>query len=92
MNTTISNVKKDLGPNRGDVQVAEKKKKKPMSGAAKMKAAGRKAIMLGVPPDQFDKLKLAASLEMRPVSQFVMFHAVQAAEKIIANAKGEKNR
>ena len=66
----------------------EKKKRKQLSGGAKLKAYGRKAIMLGVTPEQFDKLKLAASLEMRPVSQFITFHAVQAADRIISNAKG----
>ncbi len=66
----------------------QKKKRKQLSGGAKLKASGRKAIMLGVTPAQFDNLKLAASLEMRPVSQFVTFYAVQAAETVIANAKG----
>lgn len=65
----------------------EKKKRRQMSGGAKLKAAGRKAILLGVTPEQLDKLKLAASLEMRPVTQFVTFHAVQAADKLIAKAK-----
>jgi uncharacterized protein (DUF1778 family) len=67
--------------------VPEKKKRKQMSGGAKLKAAGRKAILLGVTPEQYDKIKLAASLEMRPVTQFVSFYAVQAADKVIAKAK-----
>jgi uncharacterized protein (DUF1778 family) len=67
--------------------VAEKKKRKQLSGGAKLKAAGRKPILLGVTQEQFDKLKLAASLEMRPVSQFVTFYALQAADKVIAKAK-----
>jgi uncharacterized protein (DUF1778 family) len=70
--------------------MGEKKKPKPPSGAAKLKASGRKAIMLAVTPEQFDRLKLAASLEMRPVSQFVTFYAVQAADRVIAAAKGDK--
>jgi uncharacterized protein (DUF1778 family) len=77
-----------LGFNFGRTAVAEKRKRKHLSGGAKMKAAGRKAIMLGVSPEQYDKLKLAASLEMRPVSQFVTFYALQGAENVIANAKG----
>ena len=56
--------------------MAEKKKRKQLSGGAKMKASGKKAILLGVTPEQFDKIKLAASLEMRPVTQFVMFYSV----------------
>lgn len=67
--------------------MAEKKKRKQLSGGAKLKAAGRKPILLGVTQEQYDKLKLAASLEMRPVSQFVTFHALQAADKVIAQAK-----
>lgn len=64
-----------------------KKKRKQKSGGAKLKASGRKAILLGVTPEQFDKIKLAASLEMRPVSQFVTFYAVKAADTVIAKAK-----
>lgn len=64
------------------------KKRKPLSGGAKLKASGRKAIMLAVTPEQFDTFKLAASLEMRPVSQFVTYYALQAAEKAIAKANG----
>jgi uncharacterized protein (DUF1778 family) len=67
--------------------VAEKKRRKQLSGGAKMKASGKKPILLGVTPEQFDKIKLAASLEMRPVSQFVTFYAVKAAEAVIAKAR-----
>jgi uncharacterized protein (DUF1778 family) len=61
-----------------------------LSGGAKLKASGRKAILLGVTPEQFDKIKLAASLEMRPVTQFVTFYTVKAADAVIANARGDK--
>ncbi len=67
-----------------------KKKRKQMSGGAKLKASGKRAILLGVTPEQFEKLKFAASLEMRPVTQFVTFYAVQAADRIISIAKGKK--
>ena len=67
--------------------MAEKKKRKQLSGGAKMKASGKKAILLGVTPEQFDKIKLAASLEMRPVTQFVTFYTVKAAEAVIAKAR-----
>jgi len=69
-------------------QAVAEKKRKPLSGGAKLKASGRKAIMLAVTPEQFDTFKLAASLEMRPVSQFVTYYALQAAEKAIAKANG----
>jgi uncharacterized protein (DUF1778 family) len=52
-----------------------------------MKAAGKKAILLGITPEQFDKIKLAASLEMRPVTQFVTFSAIKAADAVIAKAR-----
>jgi uncharacterized protein (DUF1778 family) len=67
--------------------VAEKKKRKQLSGGAKMKAAGKKAILLGITREQFDTIKLAASLEMRPVTQFVTFYAVTAAVAVIAKAR-----
>jgi hypothetical protein len=53
--------------------VPEKEKRKQLSGEAKPRASGRKAILLGVNPEWFDTLKLAASLGMRPVSQSVTF-------------------
>lgn len=64
-----------------------KKKRQQKSGGAKLRDAGKKAILLGVTPDQLEKLRLAASLEMRPVSQFVVFHALKAAEAVITTAK-----
>jgi len=54
-----------------------------MSGGAKMKAAGLHAIMLGVTPTDWDKLKQAAAFEGRAVSQFVRFHAVRAATQVL---------
>ncbi len=59
------------------------KKRKQMSGGAKLKAAGRHAIMLGVSKEQLVKLRHAAALEMRPVSQFVTFYAIRAAHEVI---------
>ena len=55
------------------------KTRKPLSGGAKLKAAGRRAIMLGVTPEQHAVLKAAAQLEGRPLSNFVLYHAYQAA-------------
>lgn len=64
--------------------MAQRKKRKQLSGGAKMKAAGKKAILLGVSPEQHAKLKQAATIELRPISQFVLFYAIQAADKSIA--------
>jgi uncharacterized protein (DUF1778 family) len=57
------------------------KKRKQLSGAAKLKKAGRRAILLGVAPDVYERLRQAADIEMRPLSRFILFHALQAAEK-----------
>ena len=63
-------------------------KAKPMSGAAKMKAAGRHAIMLGVSPQEHRMLKEAAKSEGRPVSQFIKFYALRAASFVyVSNAR-----
>jgi hypothetical protein len=58
--------------------------RKQLSGAAKLKQAGKHAILLGVSPYLHGRLKQAAELELRPVSQFILFHALQAAELILA--------
>lgn len=49
------------------------------SGGAKLKAAGRHPILLGVSADQLTMLRKAAAKELRPVTQFVIFHALAAA-------------
>ena len=64
------------------------KKRKRLSGGAKLKAAGKHAIMLGVRQADYKLLKAAADMTMRPVSQFVVFHALAAADAVIAG--GEK--
>lgn len=68
-----------------------RKKRKQLSGAAKMKLYGKKPIMLGVLPDQVQKLRTAAALELRPVSQFVAFHALVAAEAILKSNPSTRN-
>jgi uncharacterized protein (DUF1778 family) len=50
-----------------------------------MQKAGRKAILLGVTPEQHALIVQAAKIELRPVTQFVIFHALQAAEQVIAS-------
>jgi uncharacterized protein (DUF1778 family) len=58
--------------------MAEKKVKQ-KSGGAKLKAAGKKAILLGVTHEQWEQLKHAAMMELRPVTQFVVYHALRKA-------------
>jgi len=47
------------------------------------KATGKRAVMLGVTADQHELLQAAAALELRPVTQFVIFHSLREAERII---------
>jgi uncharacterized protein (DUF1778 family) len=67
--------------------MASKDKGKPMSGGAKLKASGRLAIMITVDPTDKVKIEEAAALEMRPVSQFVAYHAILAAEERLLAAR-----
>lgn len=61
------------------------KRRKQLSGAQKLKAYGRRAILLGVWPEDHERLSAAAQLERRPLSQFIVFHAMQAAERLVAS-------
>ncbi len=54
-------------------------KRKQLSSSARMSRLGKHPILLWVTQDQWATLKCAADLEMRPVSQFVVFHAMNAA-------------
>lgn len=48
-----------------------------------MKAAGKKPILLGVSPEQHLRLKQASEREMRPLSQFIVYYALQAADEVL---------
>ena len=52
-----------------------------LSGAAKMKAAGKLPVLLGITPEQKAQLKAAAKLEGRPLTQYVVFHSLQTAAR-----------
>jgi uncharacterized protein (DUF1778 family) len=56
-----------------------KEPRKVLSGAAKMRASGRRGILLSVTPEQHDLLSRAAFVELRPLSQFLLYHGVAAA-------------
>ncbi len=60
------------------------KAKKPISGAQKLRASGRKAIMITVTPQEKLLLKWAAEVEDRCVSQFVQHHALDYARLLQA--------
>lgn len=53
--------------------------KKALSGGAKMKKAGKRPILLGVTEMQKQILQLAADQESRPLTQYVLFHALEHA-------------
>ena len=57
--------------------------KKPMSGGARIKASGKSPMLLGVLPEQKDILRKAAAIDGRPMTQFLLFHALAAAKKIL---------
>ncbi len=47
------------------------------SGWAKIKAAGRKAVMLTLTPDEYDRFKVAAQADRRPLSSWIVNAALQ---------------
>jgi uncharacterized protein (DUF1778 family) len=58
-------------------------KPKQASGGARLKAAGKVAVLLGLRPDQAATLRAAAEKDGRPLTQFLVFHGLAAAEKIL---------
>lgn len=59
------------------------KKRKRTSGHAALKAAGRHPLQIGIPIDDYPAIVAAAEAEGRTVSNFVVWHATQAARKIL---------
>lgn len=62
---------------------------KQTSGGARLVASGKSPILLGVTGAEKKILKKAADIEKRPMTQFLLFHGIMAARKIIE--KSEKN-
>lgn len=60
-----------------------KPKKKPPSGGARLTAAGKTPVLLGLLPEQRETLLAAAAAECRPLTQFLIFHGLEAAKKIL---------
>ena len=63
------------------------RRRKQLSGYQKMKASGKRPILLTVTAEQHQSISKAASLEMRPVSQFVMTPALKPASAVISDAE-----
>lgn len=61
---------------------------KQLSGGAKLKAAGKHAVLLGIDRADYALIQQAANIERRPVAQFIAFAAVfQAQERIGEEAR-----
>ena len=59
------------------------KNRKPLSGGAKLMASGKRPMSLGWPPDELAKIRQAAKKSGQYMTQFVVHHALMAAEEII---------
>lgn len=60
-----------------------KHQEKPVSGGARLIAAGRHPVLLGPTEEQHARLAQAAKVDGRPLTQFLLFHGLVAAEKIL---------
>ena len=58
--------------------------KKPLSGTARQKAKGLKGFSLYLSDEQKEALKKAAKLDGRSMTQFLIYHGVKEATRIIS--------
>lgn len=56
---------------------------KQSSGGRRLLESGKRPILLGVQVGDHEFLQRAAGIERRPVTQFVLHHALQAAHKLL---------
>lgn len=66
--------------------MASRKQAKQASGGARLKAAGKHPVLLGLTADQIATVKAAAEHDGRPVTQFLVYHGLQAAKKILGKS------
>ena len=59
--------------------------KKTLSGGARLISSGKSPVLLGLTPDQKVILRSAADADGRPLTQFLVFHGLVAAKKILRN-------
>lgn len=62
-------------------------KPRPRSGGAKLKASGRVAIMIGVTPEERDRLKAAAESDNRTTANFVKLAALVMARRLLGGGQ-----
>ena len=60
------------------------KQRKRMSGGARLKASGKLPVLFGLTPTDKATLQRAAISERRPLSQFMLWHSLEAAKRILA--------
>lgn len=53
------------------------------SGGSRLIASGKKPVLLGIEPEKHKLLSNAAIADGRPLTQFLLFHGLVAAEKIL---------
>lgn len=58
--------------------------KKPPSGTARQKAKGLKGFSLYLSDEQKETLKKAAKLDGRSMTQFLIYHGIKEASRIIS--------
>lgn len=56
--------------------------KKPLSGGARIKAAGKHPFLLALTTEQREAFREAAEIDGRSITQFLIFHGLAAAKKI----------
>ena len=61
--------------------------RKQKSGGAKLKAAGKRSIMLGVTRQAHETLSRAAERENRSLANYVLTHSLECAKKLLAQGR-----
>jgi hypothetical protein len=56
-------------------------KPKQKSGAQKLRDAGKRAVLLGITPEQHAELVAAARAECRPLCQYLLYYGLMAARR-----------
>jgi len=59
------------------------RKRKQRSGGAKLRAAGKKAVLLGLTAEQHGLVKQAAEIDMRSMAGFITWAAMTAAQDVV---------
>lgn len=58
-------------------------KKRQASGGRRLVASGRRPVTLGILPEDHDLLRQAAEIDRRPLTQFLIYHGLVTARKIL---------